>query len=241
MADFSKFRTSIGGFHRGDVADYIEAMAIEHKKDLRRLNDANEKLESEKTSLAAALTRMQAELTSVKKELDDKTAELERTKAELEQTKEEDASLQQQVESLAQEASELAQRAADAEEKVASQEEAPEETAPEEESGACICEPDAECEDGEEPSLPEKELEAYRRAEAMERNALTRAERLKAKLSQLCDGARTRYTDSGEELEALTQDLTSVLDRMRDTLADLQVAFDETENAFDELESMNAE
>ncbi len=241
MADFSKFRTSIGGFHRGDVADYIEAMAIEHKKDLRRLNDANEKLESEKTSLAAALTRMQAELTSVKKELDDKTAELERTKAELEQTKEEDASLQQQVESLAQEASELAQRAADAEEKAASLVETPEENAPEEENEECVCEPDAKCEYGEAANLPEKELEAYRRAEAMERNALTRAERLKAKLSQLCDGARTRYADSGEELEALTQDLTSVLDRMRDTLADLQVAFDETENAFDELESMSAE
>ena len=241
MADFSKFRTSIGGFHRGDVADYIEAMAIEHKKDLRRLNDANEKLESEKTALEAALAQAQAELASVKKELEDKTAELDRTMSELEKTKEEDASLQQQIESLAQEASELAQRAADAEEKAAAMESVPEEDTAGEDADTCECEEDAPCDAAEESSLPEKELEAYRRAEAMERNALSRAERLKAKLTQLCDGARTRYTDSGEELEALTQDLTSVLDRMRDTLADLQVAFDETENAFDELESMNAE
>ena len=219
MADFSKFRTSIGGFHRGDVADYIEAMAIEHKKDLRRLNDANEKLESEKAAL-------EAELASAKEELERKTAELKITK-------EEDASLQQQIESLAQEAAELAQRAADAEEKAAALESAQDAQAPGEDADEAAC--DAET------NLPEKELEAYRRAEAMERNALSRAERLKAKLTQLCEGARTRYTDSGEELEALTQDLTSVLDRMRDTLADLQVAFDETENAFDELESMNAE
>lgn len=227
MADFSKFRTSIGGFHRGDVADYIEAMAIEHKKDLRRLNDANEKLKSEKAAL-------EAELASAK-------AELERKTAELKITKEEAASLQQQIESLAQEAAELAQRAADAEEKAAALENAQDAQAPGEDADEAACEPEEPCGGDAETNLPEKELEAYRRAEAMERNALSRAERLKAKLTQLCEGARTRYTDSGEELEALTQDLTSVLDRMRDTLADIQVAFDETENAFDELESMNAE
>ena len=87
----------------------------------------------------------------------------------------------------------------------------------------------------------EEELEAYRRAEAMERNALVRAQRLKEKLSQLCQSAHTRYTDSGEELEALSQDLSSVLSRMQDTIADLQVAFDETEEAFEDIQTLSYE
>ena len=84
-------------------------------------------------------------------------------------------------------------------------------------------------------------VEAYRRAEAMERNALVRAQRLKEKLSQLCQSAHTRYTDSGEELQALTQDLSSVLSRMQDTIADLQVAFDETEEAFEDIQTLSYE
>lgn len=236
MADFSKFRTSISGFNRSDVADYIETMAIEYKKELRRVKDANEKLEAEKETLDAELLRTKAELAAVKEEL----AAAQET---LKQTQEEDASLQQQIESLAQEAAELAQRAEEAEARAAEAEAQEVETETPDEAGEPV-QAEAVPEEADAASaqcLPEKELEAYRRAEAMERNALARAERLRSKLSQLCDGARTRYTDSGEELEALTQDLSSVLERMRDTIADLQLAFDETENAFDELQTMDAE
>lgn len=223
MADFSKFRSSIGGFHRGDVADYIESLAIAHKKELRSLTDANEKLLAERNAMAE-------ELAHTKGELDGANAELKRLQ-------EEDASLQQQVESLAQEAAELSQRAQQAEEALRDAQRAVcDEDDGEEEPAACD-EDDADSFE----NLPEKELEAYRRAEAMERNALLRAERLRSKLSQLCEGARTRYTDSGEELGALADDLSSVLERMRDTVAELRLAFDETQEAFDELQMLDAE
>ena len=47
------------------------------------------------------------------------------------------------------------------------------------------------------------------------------------------------YTE--EELEALSQDLSSVLSRMQDTIADLQVAFDETEEAFEDIQTLSYE
>ena len=222
MADFSKFRSSIGGFHRGDVADYIESLAIAHKKELRSLTDANEKLLAERSALAEELAHANGELNGAN--------------AELKRLQEEDASLQQQVESLAQQAAELSQRAQQAEEALLDAQRAVcDEDDGEEEPAACDDDTDVF------ENLPEKELEAYRRAEAMERNALLRAERLRSKLSQLCEGARTRYTDSGEELGALADDLSSVLERMRDTVAELRLAFDETQEAFDELQMLDAE
>ena len=235
MADFSKFRSSIGGFNRSDVVDYIESVSVEHKKELRRLKDANEKLEAEKAAL-------QAELDQTRHTLDTANEELSAAKAELDRMQEEDASLQQQIESLAQEASELSQRALDAEAKVDAYAQQPEPSQDAEAEDAPEEVEDAEpSEDDLVSSLAQQELEAYRRAEATERNALARAARFREKLSQLCDNAHSRYTETGEDLEALSQDLSSVLDRMRDTLADLQVAFDETENAFEELQSTEAE
>ena len=38
MADFTKFRTSIGGFNRDDVVHYIETASVEHLKELRQVN-----------------------------------------------------------------------------------------------------------------------------------------------------------------------------------------------------------
>ena len=101
MADFTKFRTSIGGFNRDDVVHYIETASVEHLKELRQVKDANEKLEAEKAALRAELDETKKKLTAANAKLDRMTVE--------------DASLQQQVETLAQEAAELAQRAADAE------------------------------------------------------------------------------------------------------------------------------
>ena len=95
MADFTKFRTSIGGFNRDDVVHYIETASVEHLKELRQVKDANEKLEAEKAALRAELDETKKKLTAANAKLDRMTVE--------------DASLQQQVETLAQEAAELAQ------------------------------------------------------------------------------------------------------------------------------------
>ena len=147
MADFTKFRTSIGGFNRDDVVHYIETASVEHLKELRQVKDANEKLEAEKAALRAELDETKKKLTAANAKLDRMTVE--------------DASLQQQVETLAQEAAELAQRAADAEARA----EAEKQAAAEALAGVpqpSVCEPEDEPDDAEAPeevhavSAPEK-------------------------------------------------------------------------------------
>lgn len=103
--------------------------------------------------------------------------------------------------------------------------------------------PEQECavQEDEPADLTDMELEAYRRAEAMERNAIHRAERLTNRMSVLCENARSRYLESGGELAALSEDIKSAISRLEETLADVQVIFDDTESAFDELELPAAE
>ena len=79
-------------------------------------------------------------------------------------------------------------------------------------------------------------LAAYRRAEQAERNAMVRARKLREQLSLLCEQSKDRYTDAGEEISALTADLSSGLSRLQETLADIQAIFDDAESAFDELQ-----
>jgi len=86
------------------------------------------------------------------------------------------------------------------------------------------------------PSVTEQELAAYRRAEQAERNAAVRARRIYAQLSNLCEDARGRYLDSGEEIAALTADLSTGLSRLQDALADVKVIFDDAQNAFDGMQ-----
>ena len=108
---------------------------------------------------------------------------------------------------------------------------APEAGPIEEEPAAETPEPPAQ-----EPSLTEKELTAYRRAEQTERNAAVRARRIYAQLSNLCEDARTRYMDSGEEIAALAADLSTGLSRLQDAFAEVQVIFDDAQNAFDDMQ-----
>ena len=109
-------------------------------------------------------------------------------------------------------------------------------------SSETACEEDAV---GEEPAqleaaapvdLSQQELAAYRRAEQAERNAMVRARKLREQLSLLCEQSKDRYTDAGEEISALTADLSSGLSRLQETLADIQAIFDDAESAFDELQ-----
>ena len=208
MSDFSKFRTAVSGFNRTDVVNYIESTSIEHQKALRKLTDERDKL-------AAENARLQVELAGLQKRL--------------EQAQADNDALSGQVNALAQEGSDLAEQLKKSEEarqelliRPASQPEEPEESE----------EPEA----AQEPSLTEKELTAYRRAEQTERNAAVRARRIYAQLSNLCEDARTRYMDSGEEIAALAADLSTGLSRLQDAFAEVQVIFDDAQNAFDDMQ-----
>ena len=214
MADFSKFRTAVSGFNRTDVVNYIESTSIEHQKALRKLTDERDKLSAENA-------RLQVELAGLQKRL--------------EQAQADNDALSEQVSTLAQEGSELAEQLKSSEE--ARQElltrPAPQ---PEEAPVQLPEEPEDAQEPVQEPSLTEKELTAYRRAEQTERNAAVRARRIYAQLSNLCEDARTRYMDSGEEIAALAADLSTGLSRLQDAFAEVQVIFDDAQNAFDDMQ-----
>ena len=215
MSDFSKFRTAVSGFNRTDVVNYIESTSIEHQKALRKLTDERDKL-------AAENARLQVELAGLQKRL--------------EQAQADNDALSGQVNALAQEGSDLAEQLKKSEEarqelliRPAPQPEEPAEPAPQPEEPEESEEPEA----AQEPSLTEKELTAYRRAEQTERNA---ARRIYAQLSNLCEDARTRYMDSGEEIAALAADLSTGLSRLQDAFAEVQVIFDDAQNAFDDMQ-----
>lgn len=219
MSDFSKFRTAVSGFNRTDVVNYIESTSIEHQKALRKLTDERDKL-------AAENARLQVELAGLQKRL--------------EQAQADNDALSGQVNALAQEGAELAEQLKKSEEarqelliRPAPQPEEPAEPAPQPEEPETEAAPD---EPAQEPSLTEKELTAYRRAEQTERNAAVRARRIYAQLSNLCEDARTRYMDSGEEIAALAADLSTGLSRLQDAFAEVQVIFDDAQNAFDDMQ-----
>ena len=212
MADFSKFRTAVSGFNRTDVVNYIESASMEHQKALRKLTDERDKLAAE--NVQTQLTGLQARLIQVQADND---------------------ALTKQVNTLAQEGSDLAEQLKAAEaaraEAAAQPQPAPEAEPIEEAPAAETPEAPAQ-----EPSLTEKELTAYRRAEQTERNAAVRARRIYTQLSNLCEDARSRYLDSGEEIAALAADLSTGLARLQDAFAEVQVIFDDAQNAFDDMQ-----
>ena len=219
MSDFSKFRTAVSGFNRTDVVNYIESTSIEHQKALRKLTDERDKL-------AAENARLQVELAGLQKRL--------------EQAQSDNDALSEQVNTLAQEGAELAEQLKKSEEarqellaRPVPQPAEPEEPTPQPEESETEAAPE---EPAQEPSLTEKELTAYRRAEQTERNAAVRARRIYAQLSNLCEDARTRYMDSGEEIAALAADLSTGLSRLQDAFAEVQVIFDDAQNAFDDMQ-----
>ena len=185
MADFTKFRTSMGGFKRSDVTNYIESLCAEHMKIQKELRD-------ERDDLFARLNKAE-------KELQEQTASVDTLKQQLRET---EMSLSS-TETALNEAMEMI----------------------EEQQAA---EPS--------PDYVAMELEAYRRAEATERLASERAMRMQQKLDDLLDGASARYEQSGQEIQVLSEDLKNNLQRLQETLAELDVFFAETASGFDALD-----
>ena len=94
----------------------------------------------------------------------------------------------------------------------------------------------AEAEKAETPDYASMELEAYRRAEATERLANERADQLRQNLSDLLDNVASRYEETGQEIQALNEDIRTSLKRLEDALSDLDVIFNETTGSFDTLD-----
>ncbi len=185
MADFTKFRTSMGGFKRSDVTNYIENLCAEHMKVQKELRD-------ERDDLFARLTKNE-------KELQEQTASVEALRQQLRET---EMSLSS-TENALNEAMEMLEEQQ-------------------------VAEPS--------PDYVAMELEAYRRAEATERLASERALRLRQKMDDLLDSVSSRYEQSGQEIQVLSEDLKNNLQRLQETIAELELIFNEATDSFDGLD-----
>ena len=221
MSDFSRFRSAFNGFSRTDVVNYIEETSAAHQKAIEQLEGEKQQLMQENDHLLAENARLTTELADLK--------------AAQEKLKEEDSALSQQIVTLSQEASELAERAQRAQKELEDLKAAQAEPAQETQESA-PAEPEMPDGEPEAENLQTQELAAYRRAEQAERNAMARARKLREQLNLLCEQSKDRYLDAGEEISALSSDLSAGLTRLSETLADIQVIFDDAENAFDELQ-----
>ena len=77
MADFSKFRSSLGGFHRGDVANYIESLSMQHAAAMKEKSGQIDALQAELLAARQKLQEAEEEKSALQDQLDDALAELE--------------------------------------------------------------------------------------------------------------------------------------------------------------------
>ena len=195
MADITRFRTSMGGFNRADVANYMESMAAEHSRVKKQLQEENETLSARLAELEQKAAAQESQLQELQKKLTDTETALSSTEAALEEAL---------VMVEEQEALRAAQEAAQTE-------------------------PD--------PDYAAMELEAYRRAEAMERTAQERSVRMRRKVGDFLDTLSTRYEQTGQEVEALSADIQTNLSRLQEALSDLDLIFEEASGSFDTLDA----
>ena len=64
----TKFRTALGGFHRGDVANYIEQAAAEHREKVKALEAQIVKLQNENTNALRRLYEAETQLASANRD-----------------------------------------------------------------------------------------------------------------------------------------------------------------------------
>lgn len=88
-----RFRTSLGGFHRGDVLHYMDKLAAQHRSEmagveaeLKRSRANERKLQEEIESLRQAHGSVSAEEAKVRASLEESTRALARLRGELSQT-----------------------------------------------------------------------------------------------------------------------------------------------------------
>lgn len=77
MADFSKFRSSLGGFHRGDVANYIESLSMQHAAAMKEKSGQIDVLQAELLAARQKLEEAEEEKRALQIKLDDALAALE--------------------------------------------------------------------------------------------------------------------------------------------------------------------
>ena len=88
------------------------------------------------------------------------------------------------------------------------------------------------------PASSELELAAYRRAEAAERSARSRAASLCRQVNEIVEHAAQQFSASRSDVDALMSDLNICLRRLNDTFAELRITFDDTAAAFSAVDTL---
>lgn len=171
-----------------------------------------------------------AALSEVKKNADNLAQDLSSSQDALLRQSGRVAALEAKLTQAEQEKSALEEKLAQAEQALHATEEALEEAL------SMVPEQEEEQEQPPAPDYENMELEAYRRAEAMERTAAERAARLQQQLGALLEQISSRYEEAGQEIGVLTADIRTNLTRLEDTLSDLDVIFDEATGSFRQFE-----
>lgn len=206
MAEFSKFRSSVGGFHRADVTTYIETLCESHRTALEQMQKDNENLSRRLAQAELELEQCHQQEVLLRNELSQAQAAQETTQTALEEALTMAAELDSRLTEV------LAEQASANGPEPSTTEEAPQ------------------------PDYTAMELEAYRRAEATERLASQRAAAMRQQLSDLLAGLSARYAQAGQEIRALSDDVRTNLQRLQETLLDLDAVFDDTDNRFETLQ-----
>lgn len=178
-----RFRSALGGFHKGDVTNYISQTVSAYRDTVRKLTDQIKELEEENADLRNAAADGAY------------LAELEEKAQQLIALQEENGLLKNRVHQL-----EYKLEEADAQ--------------------LTVAEP-------EEENLQEKELEAYRRAEAMERRVNQRTHQMTLQLDKISDDAAHQFQTAIESVKTVLAGIEDYLETLRNTSENLDTAMAE--------------
>ena len=237
-----RFRTSLAGFNKGDVTAYIEKTATQHRSELLERESKIAELQEEIRALTQQMNLLMMamptpspspvpeENAEAEPEASPVTAEENIEEAAVEAGVEaETKAAEAVVEENAEETKEVSESADKAEAES-------EEIEQEEESSPAAVEEEVPADTEELQSAPETEnttdlaelvsleLQAYRRAEAAERNANTRARVVYQELEGLCD-------DALENFKAADEAMKQTIETISAKAADLEKAYAEFTSA----------
>lgn len=202
-----QFRTvAFGGFCKEDVLSYIASSARDHQERL--------------DSLQSELERARQGRSDMERHAADCGKELAMLSAEKEQLVEENAKLR----SMLADAEEAGKRLSEAESVITRQQQR-----------LAQVEPDAEAYDRIRDQAASMELEAHRRAKAMELEAKEKAERTIRTMEQWIRKLQGEYDQLRTAMESAVTRTTGELDRARKSLMDLAVGFDRNDELFQQL------
>ena len=208
MEQPNQFRASFNGFNREDVVRYMEYINSKHAAQVAQLTNELEYLRGKQETLDA-----------------DRVSQLER---DLGTAQTENESLKEQNEALNRKNETLTQQNAEAKEE-------------NEHLKARIAELEQKMENQPQPEAPvsgQAELEAYRRAERVERVAKERASQLTRQAAQVLEAAAGQVELSADQIDTVSAQLAELFSQLQDVVSsarhDVREAADAVLHAADE-------